>query len=117
MTPAESARALAISCRDSSSYQDSPPGSTFRELVDDVLVQTQHVSDQAVDGILIELAKGTSEEFRFVDTYQGPQARRIARDLHRAMNPGGMHTNGPTTVLVDASHLYILLNRWRREQS
>lgn len=89
----------------------------FRELVNDTLIKTQHVSHEAIDEILAELTKGSSDEFRFVDNYKGPQARKIARDLHRAMNPGGMHTNGPTMVQVEASHLYILLNRWRREQS
>lgn len=54
------------------------------------------------------------DEVSFVAQYEGPQAKKAARELYRAMHPGGMDTNGPTIVRIEASHLNILLGRWRR---
>lgn len=48
-------------------------------------------------------------ENEFVDHYKGPIAKRVARDLYRALYPTGMHTNGPTMVKVEASYLMQLL--------
>jgi len=61
------------------------------------------------------VAKQTEQEF--VDLYDGYVARKIARDLYRAMHPVGMHTNGPTWVRVEASHLANLLEGSRRKDS
>lgn len=55
--------------------------------------------------------KPTEQEF--IDRYEGYAARRCARDLYRAMYPTGMHTNGPTMVLVNASHLEFLLRNFK----
>lgn len=57
----------------------------------------------------------SDSEIDFINKYEGPQARRAARDLYRALHPTGMHTNGPTHVQVEASHLMILLQRWKIE--
>jgi hypothetical protein len=60
-------------------------------------------------------------EQEFIDQYKGYVARRIARDLYRAMHPVGMHTNGQCRVQVEASHLFQLLKPFTadrdREQS
>lgn len=48
-------------------------------------------------------------EQEFVDQYVGYPARKTARDLHRALHPVGMRTNGPCRVQVEASHLMQLL--------
>jgi hypothetical protein len=53
-------------------------------------------------------------EHAFVDRYEGYVARRCARDLYRAIYPTGMHTNGPTVVIVNASHLEWLLTPHKR---
>jgi hypothetical protein len=53
------------------------------------------------------MTKPTEQEF--IDQYHGYVARRCARDLYRAIYPTGMHTNGPTVVVVSASHLEWLL--------
>lgn len=54
-------------------------------------------------------------ETEFVDCYEDYAARRIARDLYRAMNPIGMHTNGPTRFTVEASLVLKILSRWTAE--
>jgi hypothetical protein len=56
----------------------------------------------------LSMDKPTEEEF--VNRYVGYVHRKVARDLYRAMYPTVMHTNGPTPVLVEASHLMHLLN-------
>ena len=55
-------------------------------------------------------------EAEFIAPYEGPQAKSTARKLYRAMHPQGMHTNGPTMVQIEASHLLILLSRWVKHQ-
>jgi hypothetical protein len=50
-----SARALAIMCRNTDEYRQFR-GSTFSETTDEVLQCTQHVTDRAVEAILSELA-------------------------------------------------------------
>lgn len=58
------------------------------------------------------MAKPTEQEF--IDRYEGYVARRCARDLYREIYPTGMHTNGPSLVLVSASHLEWLLQPHKR---
>jgi hypothetical protein len=54
------------------------------------------------------------DEDKFVAQFAGdPTARKAARTLYRAMHPTGMHTNGPTLVTLEASHLNRLLQRWK----
>jgi hypothetical protein len=56
---------------------------------------------------------GEMEEQEFVGQYEGYPARKAARDLHRALHPVGMHTNGPCRVQVEASHLMQLLKPFK----
>lgn len=56
--------------------------------------------------------KPTEQEF--VDRYVGYVARSCARRLYREMYPTGMHTNGPTVVVVPATHLEWLLQSHKR---
>lgn len=53
-------------------------------------------------------------EAEFVADYDDAIARRIARDAWLALNPTGMHTNGPTRVVVEVSQLLRILTRWKR---
>lgn len=56
-------------------------------------------------------------EKEFIDQYEGYVARTCARDLYREMYPTGMHTNGPCRVRVDASHLMVLLNNFKKKNA
>lgn len=53
-------------------------------------------------------------EVQFIGQFEGYVARRVAREVYRAMHPTGMHTNGPTIVRVEASHLLRVLEKWKR---
>lgn len=55
-------------------------------------------------------------ETEFMDQYVGPIARRVSRELYRALYPTGMQTNGPCRVQVEASHLYRLLDNFKKKQ-
>jgi hypothetical protein len=58
------------------------------------------------------MAKPTEQEF--IDQYEGYVARRCARELYRKMYPTGQTTNGPTLVIIEASHLQWLLQPHKR---
>ena len=79
---AESARALAIRCRDSDTYRKAAPGHTFRQMVDEVLELTQHVSDQAVDAVLAEMGARPKLTFQDMKNQAAADLREVAKLLN-----------------------------------
>jgi len=57
------------------------------------------------------------EADKFVEQFEcvGP-IRLVARRLYRDLHPHGMHTNGPVQLLLDASTVRYLLERWKIDQ-
>lgn len=54
-------------------------------------------------------------ETEFIERFEPhPLVKRVARELYRAENPSGMHTNGPTMVRLDASVVHYLLSRFAK---